>query len=660
MTSALTGPNLHRRAVLLAGASLLALSGCATQSSARLARSEPHRPGEWPSYGGDTASTKYSPLDQINASNVAGLKTLWEWRSPDADIIAANPDLKLAPGEFQATPIMIDGLLYTSTAMCQVVAIDPATGKTVWRFDPGTWRAGRPTSKGFQHRGVAAWRDGDHTRIFIATGDNRLIALDARTGAKIAGFGDKGEIDLGVVGMQRPVVRDPTDVFGSTSPPIVCRDVVVVGQYIHDRSVQPVMPPGDVRGFDARTGALRWTFHTIPMKGEAGYETWVPGTAEKTGNGNVWAPMSADDELGLVYLPTSCPTNNFFGGERPGDNLFANSLVALEAETGRRRWHFQIVHHDVWDYDLPCAPILADIKVGGRSIKAVAQLTKHGFCFVFDRATGEPVWPIEEKPVPQSTIRVEHTAATQPFPSKPAPYDRQGISDDDLVDFTPDLLAEAKAIRATLNAGPLFTPLGETPTTQLPGWVGGANWWGAAHDPETGVLYVPSVTMPVQMALDQTGRRKGEGDADTEIAGRAGLVAGPRGLPLVKPPYGRITAIDLNTGAHVWMRANGPGAADDPRFKPYNLGWIGTTARTGPLLTKTLLFMGEGPHDPRYAKRVLRAYDKASGAVVAEIPLPDFTHGPPMTCMAGGKQIIVCGMGFRNTPHRLVALALSD
>jgi quinoprotein glucose dehydrogenase len=648
---------LNRRLVLLGGASSLALAACATPAMT-FASSTPSPIGEWRSYGGDAGSTKYSPLDQINRTNAGELKVVWEWASPDAAVNQANPDLKLAPGEFQATPIMADGVLYTSTAMSQVAAIDPSTGATLWLFDPETWKHGRPTSKGFQHRGVAWWRDGDEARIFIATGDNRLIALDARSGKPVTAFGISGGVDLGSVGLQRKVTRNPTDVFGSTSPPIICRDTLIVGQYIHDRSVQDVMPPGDVRGFDVRTGALKWTFHVIPQAGEPGYETWAPGAAEKSGNGNVWTMMSADEELGLVYLPTSCATNNFFGGDRPGDNLFANSLVAVEAETGKRRWHFQIVHHDVWDYDLPCAPNLVDIHVGGRPIKAVAQMTKHGFCFVFDRATGDPVWPIEERPVPQSVIGPERTAATQPFPSWPKPYERQGLTEADLVDFTPEIKQEALAILRDLNAGPLFTPLGEKPTTVLPSWVGGANWWGAAVDPETGIVYIPSLTAVVQMALDQTGRRVGEGGGDEEIAGRAGIVTGPRGLPLVKPPYGRITAINLNSGEHVWMRPNGPGATDDPRFKPFNLGWIGTNARTGPLLTKTLLFMGEGPHDPRFAKKVLRAYDKATGDVIAEIPLPDYTHGPPMTYLSGGKQYIVCGMGFRNSPHRLVALAL--
>jgi len=647
--------SLNRRDILLAGASVTALSACmsTSRSGAAVTRA---RPGDWPAYGGSNASEKYSSLDQINATNVAQLKIAWEWLSPDAEIVKANPGL--APGEFQATPIMVGGRLFTSTAMCQVAAIDPVTGRTLWIYDPGTWRHGKPVSKGFQHRGVAFWGEGDEARVLIATGDNRLIALDPATGVPVAGFGENGEVDIGAVGMQRPVVRTPTDVFGSTSAPTICRDTIVVGQYIHDRSVQNVMPPGDVRGFDVRTGKLKWTFHTIPQAGEPGYETWARGSAERSGNANIWAPMSADEDLGLVYLPGSCPTNNFFGGDRPGDNLFGNALIALDADTGKRRWHFQIVHHDIWDYDLPTAPILLDIKVRGRAVKAVAQLTKHGFCFVFDRRTGEPVWPIEERAVPVSEIKAEHAAPTQPFPTWPKPYERQGLSEADLVDFTPEIKAEAVEILKTYNAGPLFTPLGMRRTTVMPSWVGGANWWGAAADPETGIVYIPSITAVVAMALGQNGQRLDAPDGEEEVAGRASIVTGPRGLPLIKPPYGRITAIDLNTGEHLWMRPNAPGATEDARFKPFNLGWIGTTARTGPLLTKTLLFMGEGPHDPRNTKKVLRAFDKATGAVVAEVALPDNTHGPPMTYMAGGKQFIVCGMGFRNSPHRLVALAL--
>ncbi|MFA5964908.1 MAG: pyrroloquinoline quinone-dependent dehydrogenase [Sphingomonas sp.] len=644
---------VDRRTILMGGAAILV----ATTAPATAVVAPPVRKdGEWPVYGATNAAGKYSPLDQIDASNVADLEIAWEWTSPDAAILSAHPELK--PGEFQATPIMADGMLYTSTAMSQVVAIDPASGKTLWVYDPGSWRHGYPTSKGFQHRGVAYWRDGSDRRIVIATGDNRLIALDARTGKPVQGFGNAGKVDLHEIGLQRRVPAEPGDLFGVTSPPLICRDTVVVGQYINDRQVMPVMPPGDVRGFDVRTGRLKWTFHTIPRKGEPGWESWGDGSAARTGNANVWAPMSADDSLGLVYLPGSCPTDNFYGGDRPGDNLFGNALIALDAETGRRRWHFQIVHHDVWDYDLPCAGNLIDITVDGQRIPVIAQVTKHGFCFVFDRRTGRPVWPIEERSVPESAIAGEHSAKTQPFPTRPPPFERQGVTDDDLIDFTPELKDEARAILAGYNSGPLFTPLGPRPTTVLPSWVGGANWWGAAADPETGMLYVPSITALVSMALDPSGKRADVADGETEIAGQASVVRGPRGLPLLKPPYGRITAIDLNRGELRWTRPNAPGAMDLPMFKPFKTGWLGTTSRTGPLLTRTLLFLGEGPHSPRQSLKVLRAYDKATGEVRGEIELPDHTLGPPMTYMAGGRQFIVCGMGFRAAPHRLVALAL--
>ncbi|HEX3367673.1 pyrroloquinoline quinone-dependent dehydrogenase [Phenylobacterium sp.] len=649
-------PTRLSRRQLLAGASLAALAA----SRPATAGARPLQVGaEWPVYGGTNAAMKYSPLSQIDRGNAGRLKIAWEWESPDAAVIKAHPELGLKPGEFQATPIMIGGVLYTSTAMSQVAAIDAATGKTLWVYDPQSWRRPKPTQKGFMHRGVAYWTDGRDARILIATLDNRLIALDARTGAKIATFGKDGEVDLAVVGLQRPLTIEPMDLFATTSAPTVCRDVVVVGQYISDPVVRKDMPPGDVRGFDVRTGALMWTFHTVPMKGEVGYETWDDNSADRNGNANIWAPMSADDELGLVYLPGSCATNNFYGGTRPGNDLFANCLIALDARTGRRRWHFQVVHHDVWDYDLPCAPALVDVTVGGKKIKAVAQATKHGFLFVFDRTTGKPVWPIEERPVPQSLIAGEHTSPTQPFPTKPAPFEPQGVNEADLIDFSPELRAQAKELLKDYEAGPLFQPYGHRPTISRPAWTGGANWEGVAVDPETGIIYVPSHSSLGAMALDAEGGRVAGPRETEEIAGSARVVSGPRGLPMFKPPYSRITAIDLKTGDHLWMKPNGPGATGSPALRPFNLGWIGSDQRAGPLLTKTLLFVGEGPHDPRWGRKVLRSYDKQTGDIVAEIALPGFPLGPPMTYLARGKQFIVCGMGIRSDPHKLVALSLA-
>ena len=353
--------------------------------------------GGWPVYGGDAASTKYSPLDQIDRSNVSRLELAWRWRSPDNDVPAVR---NVA---FEATPLMIDGVLYTSTSGSQAAAIDAETGETLWVYDPRSWASGRPPNNGFLHRGVAAWTDGPDgaLRIFLATGDARLIALDAASGRPVPAFGAGGTVDLraGIPRLDGTAIQ-----YGMTSPPAICGDVVIVGSSIHDGEITPPSPPGDVRGYDARTGERRWTFHTIPRAGEAGVETWENDSWRENGGANVWAPMSVDREHGRVYLPVSAPTNNYYGGRRPGDNLYGNSLVALDCATGRRLWHFQTVHHDIWDNDLPAAPNLVDLVVDGREVEAVAQITKQGFVFVFDRATGEPIWPIDEVAVPPSTV----------------------------------------------------------------------------------------------------------------------------------------------------------------------------------------------------------------------------------------------------------------
>lgn len=649
--------HLSRRGFLLAGAGAVVAPGVVhPRQLTHGARTEVART-DWPTYGGLNTSTKYSPLAQIDRTNVDRLKVVWEWESPDRDIIAANPGLK--PGEFQVTPVMVDGVLYVATAMSQAAAIDADSGRTIWVYNPEAWKNGRPSTKGFQHRGVAYWSSGDDKRIFLATCDARLIALDARTGKPVPDFGTCGEIDLRLIGLPRPVPMQPSDLYGCFGPPLIARDTVVVGSTVNDREVLPLMPPGDVRGFDARSGALKWTFHTVPLKGEHGYDTWLDGSADRNGNANIWAPMSADEELGLVYLPGTCPTNNVYGGRRPGDNLFANSLIALDIETGVRRWHYQFVHHDIWDYDLPCAPNLVDIVVDDKPIKAVAQATKHGFLFVFDRTDGKPVWPIDERAVPQSELGTERSSPTQPHPTWPLPFESQGMSEDLLVDFTPGIKDEARKILAGYRYGPLFTPIGKTPTVVHPGWTGGANWQGAAVDPETGVIYITSHSNASWLALDDEGKLNVTDAAPTEIAGAAGMVRGPRGLPLIKPPYSRITAIDLNTGKHRWMKPNGPGATDDPAFAPYKLGWIGADQRTSPLATRTLLFVGEGPHDPRHAKQVLRAYDKRTGEVLAETSLPGHVLGAPMTYAVRGRQMIVYAMGFRVWPHKLVALAVA-
>ena len=388
--------------------------------------------GEWPNFAGNREGMKYSPLDQITKDNVDDLEVAWRWPTADRELQASNPAWR--GGRYEDTPLMINGLLYTVTPLGLIAALDPATGETRWVHDPQAYTAGRPANVGFLHRGLSYWTDGTEERLVLGTNDARLVSIDARTGEPDPEFGVEGKVDI-MVGI-RDAVRG-TNFAARRS--LIAGDVVVVGNAIADGFRTKEMPPGDVQAYDVRTGRKLWTFHTIPKEYEAGYETWLNGSAEYTGNANVWNGMAYDPELDYVYLPTSTPTHNEYGGNRHGDNLYAESLVCVDARTGERIWHFQAVHHGVWDYDFATRPILADITVDGRPIKAIIQVSKQAFTYVFDRATGEPVWPIEERPVPQSTVPGERTAPTQPFPSKPPPFDLQGTTEDNLLDFTPEL-----------------------------------------------------------------------------------------------------------------------------------------------------------------------------------------------------------------------------
>ncbi len=622
---------------------------------------------EWPVYGHDNRNSKYSPLDEVDRTNVNDLTIVWRWSSPDNDL--AEKDASLYPNTFEGTPLMSDGVLYVSTSLHLASAIDAVTGRTLWTFDPGAYRAGPPPSMGFSHRGVSAWGDGREKRIFLGTGDGYLFALDGATGEPARGFGEEGRIDL-ALGLGRPFDRRE---YGVNSPPLVVGDVVVVGSIVSDGVRYKEGPPGDVRAFDVRTGKLLWTFHTVPREGEAGNETWLEDSWKYTGNTNVWTLMSADEELGYVYLPVSTPTNDDYGGHRPGDNLFAESIVCLEAKTGRRVWHFQTVHHGLWDYDLPAAPVLADISVGGKPIAALAQVSKQGFVYVLDRRTGAPVWPIEERPVPASTLPGERASPTQPFPTKPAPFDRQGLTEDDLIDFTPALRAEARALLSFFDHGPLFTPPSERGAFVVPGRVGGASWAGAALDPETRILYVPSITRPSAVRVRKPEPGTSDMDYLREVF-RAGL--GPQGLPLTKPPYGRITAIDLDTGEHVWMSPLGSGPRDHPALQELELPPLGWPSRGFVLATKTLLFAVQEPHVvsvpsfssgryynmENYARTqepFLRAFDKATGALLSQIELPANAGGAPVTYRASGRQWLVVPVGGGGLPAELVGLALA-
>ncbi len=624
--------------------------------------------GEWRSYAGDAGSTKYSSLDAIDETNVQDLQVAWTWRSVDYDRREENPDLRFN-NLLLATPLKVGDALFTSTNLGQAAAIDPVTGETLWVYNPlaggtGTVPGTPPGLPGRGTRGLAYWADGSDDRLLMVSGEH-LVALSTRTGEPYPGFGDGGRVDL------RRDMGPRLQAYAWNAAPLVCGDVVIVGAAMSDAPTRQEATPGYVRGYDVTTGALRWRFNPVPRPGEPGNETWEDGSWEYSGNANVWTVMSADEELGYVYLPVSTPTNDWYGGHRLGDNLFAESLVALECATGERVWHFQMIHHGLWDYDNPAAPNLVDITVDGRPIQAVVQVTKQGFTYVFDRVTGEPVWPIVELPVPPSLVPGERASPTQPFPTWPLPFERQGITANDLIDFTPELRAEAIEILGGFVSGPMFTPPsvrsedpdGTQGTVQLPGWVGGADWNGAAVDPETQTLYVPSITAPIVVSLVQP-------DPDRSdfryVRGAPRSVDGPRGLPLVKPPWGRITAIDLNTGEHRWMVPNGEGPRDHEALQGLDLPKLGVPGRPAPLLTRTLLFIGEGSPSmlamPRFpggaGGNMFRAYDKDTGDVLWEMELPAGTAGAPMTYMADGRQYIVVGIGEANRPAEFIALSL--
>jgi quinoprotein glucose dehydrogenase len=616
--------------------------------------------GEWRQYSADGSSSKYSPLDQINLSNVGQLRVAWRRPQVDPDLMQANPTAKPS-NRYTATPIMTDGTLFVPDGFGLVEALDPATGRTKWMqtpIAPGV----QGLMSGGAHWGVSVWGRGADARIFTTRGQY-LFALQASDGRPVAPFGDGGKVDLNV-GLG-PLMQT----FRWSGVPLVARDVVIIGSSMleQDSARRRSGPPGDVRAYDVRTGALRWTFHVIPHAGEPGSETWEQGAAAYTGAGNVWSMMSADEDLGYVYLPTSSATNDMYGGHRLGNNLYTSSIVCLDARTGRRIWHFQTVHHDLFDYDNPAAPILADITVGGRRIKAVVQVTKQGYTYVLDRTNGKPVWPIEERPVPASSVPGERASATQPIPTRPAPFERQGVQADDLIDFTPALRQEAQAIAKQYVMGPVYTPpsvrgdgsptLG---TLQLPGSNGGVAWTGAAFDPERQMLYVPSKTNP--FAADVLASDAAETDLRFRAGTRA-LVSGPRGLPLVKPPYGRVTAIDLKTGDHTWMSANGDGPRFHPELKALNLPPLGQAVRSGILVTKSLLFVTEGDQlhprtPPGGGGRKVRVFDKATGRAVWEMELEAGATGAPMTYSYNGRQYIVFAIGGARHGGELVALSL--
>ena len=612
---------------------------------------------QWGYYSGDKHTTRYSPLAQIDKANVAQLRIAWRHPQVDPAIIAANPDLTVS-NRYMATPIYVGGMLYIPNGFGLAEAIDPKTGRTLWTQKPLIdGPEGLPSL--MISKGVAYWGRGDEARI-LTVRQQHLFALNPKTGEPIASFGDGGKVEL----------TTPEFRYKWAGVPVVAGDVVLVGSSMleQDSAVYKDGPPGDVRAFDVRTGKLRWAFQAIPKAGDPAIATWQNDSWKYSGAANTWSTFSVDDDLGYVYVPTSGGTNDMYGGHRLGDNLYTSSIVCLDVKTGARVWGFQTVHHDLFDYDNPAAPILVDITVDGRKIQALAQVTKQGFVFVLDRVTGKPVWPIEERPVPASTVPGEVAARTQPYPTKPPPYERQGLTADDLIDFTPALRAEALEIVKRYVIGPQFTPPsvidkapgGKLGTIQLAGASGGANWNGGAFDPDTGILYVPSRTVAFVADLFAPD------PARSDLRYRAGMreiMNGPQGLPLMKPPYGRITAFDLNRGDQAWMVPNGDGPRNHPALAALKLPPLGDATPSAVIATKTLLFVTQADKStPRSPANVggtkFMALDKATGKQLWSIDLGVGQNGTPMTYQHDGKQYVVVAVGSTDYPAELVALAL--
>jgi quinoprotein glucose dehydrogenase len=619
---------------------------------------------QWKHHGGDHSSSKYAPFDQINAGNFEQLEVAWRWESADLRL----PEDQIFPtGDYRATPIYVNGIIYTATNHSQVVALDPMTGEELWLFDPESYVFGPPNFSPIQTRGIEYWTDGEVERIFVATIGKQLVSIDIHTGLPDPNFGDNGFVDL-----KQNLGRLEFEMNNIThgAPPIAVNDSVIVGSKIYDYSMNNRSPPGHVRAYDTRTGEFKWRFNTIPQPGEDYNDTWEDGSWATAGNTNVWTYMAADDELGIVYLPTSTPTNDYWGGYRLGENLYAESIVALNAETGDRIWHFQTVHHGLWDYDIASAPNLVDIVVDGRPIKAVAQVSKTGFTYVFDRVTGEPVWPIEEVSVPPSTIPGERAHPTQPIPTRPAPFEQIGATEEDLIDFTPELREAALEIASNFVLGDIFTPpivMGtddKTSTYVVPGAGGGANFPGASMDPETQILYIPSVTRPTGMSLIEPP----EGTSDWPYVIRYDRSQGPQGLPLLKPPYRRITAINLNTGNHEWQIPLGKGPTDHPAISHLNLGDLGSVfndvvAEGGLLVTKSLVVSYLAAKDeigPEETGSILVAFDKQSGIKTGELQVDQRLHGPVMSYEHEGKQFIAVAGGGRDKDDELLVFALPE
>ena len=656
--------------------------------------------GEWPTYGGDLGHTRYAPLDQITADNFGELEVAWRFKT---DNLGPVPEFR-----FQSTPLVVDGVMYsTAGSRRAVIALDAATGELKWIYSLDEGPRGAAAPRQLSGRGLAYWpgdTDGTTARIVYVTPGYRLVALDVATGRPVPSFGSEGFVDLKRENDQQ--IDPTTGEVGLHATPIVADDVIIVGA-AHRTGGNPRSRSnvkGYVRGYDVRTGERLWIFHTIPRPGQFGRDTWLSDSAVYTGNTGVWGQISVDAELGLVYLPIEAATGDYFGANRPGDNLFAESLVAVDLHTGERRWHYQLVHHGIWDHDIPCAPILLDLTIDGEVVKAVAQPTKQVFLYVFDRETGEPVWPIEEQPVTAGDVPGEWYSPTQPVPTRPPAYDRQGVTIDDLIDFTPELRAEAEERVSFYRLGPIFTPPsvsrldGPLGTLMAPAQGGGTNWPGGSYDPETQILYVSSNSslgslglMPPypgqsDMAYIQgnavTGPRTSGGAGSSAGGGRSNFSVPPRprlsaeqrrraqltiqGLPMLKPPYGVISAIDMSRGDIVWQIPHGetPDHIRNHRaLEGLEIPRTGQPGSVGTLVTRTLLIAGESqahttPSGDRGA--MLRAYDKSSGNEVGAVWMPAPQSGSPMTYLLEGVQYLVVAVSGGGYSGELIAFRVPE
>jgi len=668
--------------------------------------------GEWTHYTADVRGSKYSPLDQINASNFNKLEVAWRFKT---DNLGPRPEYKL-----EGTPLMIKGVLYTTAGTRRAaIALDAKSGELLWSYSLREGSRASNAPRQLSGRGVSYWTDGrGDDRVIYVTPGYRLVSLNAHTGAPIASFGTNGIVDLkvGVVYGNRQPIDLETGEIGLHATPTVVKDVVLVGSSFKEGTQVATHnnTKGIVRALDVRTGKVLWTFNTIPRPGEFGNETWENDSWAVNGNAGVWTQITVDEEAGLVYLPVEDPTSDQYGGHRPGNNLFADTLVCVDLKTGIRKWHFQVAHHPIWDYDLSSAPLLADINVNGRAIKAVALPSKESFLYVFDRLTGQPVWPIEERPVPQSDVPGEKTSPTQPFPTKPPAYARQAVTVDELINYTPEMRAEALEKVKMYRMGPMFLPPvvskigGPLQSITIGTLGGGTNWPGASYDPETHTVFAQAANAGVSLLglvepppgfsdiryvaglagqpfrvnegpgfgsgadapeLSETQKKLNailakQGQAQTAKSAPPPAPLNVQGLTIVKPPYGVLSAVNLDRGDLVWQVPHGDtpdNVRNHPALKGLNIPKTGQQGSVGLMVTKTLVVLGDPqvtttPEHPRGA--MLRAYDKKTGNQVGAILIPAPQSGSPMTYAVDGRQYMVVAVSGGSYSGEYIAFSL--